>query len=83
MTTPADLLDAQRRVQALSDQHWHCLDEAVRQLTDGRTWTGPAADSFAQDLVRRRLEVWHGLREVIEQLREEAARYSLDERRNL
>ncbi|MFI7467375.1 hypothetical protein [Nonomuraea sp. NPDC049646] len=83
MTTPADLLEAQRRVQALSDRHWHCLDEAVRQMTDGRTWTGPAADAFAQDLARRRLEVWRGLREIVEELREEAARYSLDERRNL
>lgn len=83
MTTPADLLDAQRRVQALSDQHWHSLDEAVRHLTSGRTWTGPAADAFAHDLMRRRLELWRGLRDILDELRKEASRFSLDERRNL
>ncbi|NUP02529.1 MAG: hypothetical protein HOV96_06075 [Nonomuraea sp.] len=83
MTTPADLLDAQRRVQALSDQHWHSLDEAVRQMAAGRTWTGTAADAFAQDLMRHRTEMWRALRDIIEELRKEAAQYSLDERRNL
>ncbi|RVX42249.1 hypothetical protein EDD27_4870 [Nonomuraea polychroma] len=70
MPTRAELVNALRRAQELSDQHWHCLDKPVLQMSSGRTWTGPAADAFAGDLTRQRLEMWRALRGVIDHLQE-------------
>jgi hypothetical protein len=68
MATRAELLNALRRAQELSDQHWHCLDRPLLQMSSGRTWTGPAADRFAGDLAQQRAELWQGLRGVIDHL---------------
>ncbi|MFB4272011.1 hypothetical protein [Nonomuraea sp. GTA35] len=71
MATRAELMDALRRAQELSDQHWHCLDRPLQQMSGGRTWTGPVAELFAGDLVRQRAELWRGLRGIIDHLHEE------------
>ncbi|MGR6917159.1 hypothetical protein ACU635_23235 [[Actinomadura] parvosata] len=73
MATRAELVDALRRAQELSDQHWHCLDRPLSQMSGGRTWTGPVADVFAGDLAHRRAELWRGLRGVIDHLHETLA----------
>ncbi|MFG1618381.1 hypothetical protein ACGFI3_37000 [Nonomuraea wenchangensis] len=70
MATRTELMDALRRAQELSDQHWHSLDRPLLQLSSGRTWTGPTADRFAGDLAHQRAELWRGLRGVIDHLHE-------------
>ncbi|MFI9840106.1 hypothetical protein ACIHFD_23925 [Nonomuraea sp. NPDC051941] len=70
MTTRAELMNALRRAQELSDQHWHALDQPLSQMSSGRTWTGPVADRFGGDLAQQRAELWRGLRGVIDHLHE-------------
>ncbi|UBU09766.1 hypothetical protein [Nonomuraea gerenzanensis] len=74
MATRAELTEALRRAQELSDQHWHCLDRPLLQLSSGHTWTGSAADTFAGDLAHQRAELWRGLRGIIDHLHEAIAR---------
>jgi hypothetical protein len=70
MATRAELMNALRRAQEISDQHWHSLDRPLLHMSSGRTWTGPVADRFAGDLTHQRAELWRGLREVIDHLHE-------------
>ncbi|MEW9554653.1 hypothetical protein [Nonomuraea sp. NPDC050783] len=70
MATRAELLNALHRAQELSDRHWHSLDRPLLQMSSGRTWTGPTADRFADDLAHQRAELWRGLRGVIDHLHE-------------
>ncbi|MER6512353.1 hypothetical protein ABT158_36475 [Nonomuraea sp. NPDC001636] len=70
MATRAELVNALRRAQEVSDQHWHSLDRPMSQMSSGRTWTGPAADRFAEDLAHQRAEMWRGLRGIIDHLNE-------------
>ncbi|MEV0999239.1 hypothetical protein [Nonomuraea sp. NPDC050202] len=74
MATRDDAVIALRRAQELSDRYWHCLDQPVGQLAGGSAWTGSAADLFAGELVRRRSELWQGLRDVIGEIRDLLAR---------
>lgn len=74
MATREDVVMALRRAQELSDQYWHCLDQPLGQLASGNTWTGPAADAFAGELTQRRAEVWRGLGDIIDELRDMLAR---------
>ncbi|MEU8143176.1 hypothetical protein [Nonomuraea sp. NPDC048901] len=70
MATRAELMNALRRAQEISDQHWHSLDRPLLQMSSGRTWTGPVADRFGGDLTHQRAELWRGLRGVIDHLDE-------------
>jgi hypothetical protein len=70
MPTRAELTNALRRAQEISDQHWHSLDGPLQQMSSGRTWTGPVADRFADDLAYQRAELWRGLRGIIDHLNE-------------
>jgi hypothetical protein len=68
MATRPELINALRHTQEMSDRHWHSLDRPLLQMSSGRTWTGPAADRFADDLAHQRAALWRELREVIDYL---------------
>ena len=51
-----DALDAVKRIQRLSDEHWHLLDASCRAMDDD-AWVGPEGRRFKDELYGQRREL--------------------------
>jgi hypothetical protein len=50
------VLAAVNRIQRLSDDHWHLLDDSCRAVDDG-AWVGPEGRRFTAEVYAQRREL--------------------------
>jgi hypothetical protein len=58
------------RVQQLSDEHWHILEQSRRVMAD-HAWVGPSARSFGRDLDTENRALQDQLRKSVELVRQQ------------